>query len=269
MQHKDEQHGCYAEQLDVRLAGTLYGVGSCVHGHEGECALQRYAFLLREVLQRGRKKSRQPRQGQPGQPGSVSMLFGLYGLVEERDSGRDVGKVRTEVRVQHAAGRVFDVESDAMELDLPHEVDGDGRLMDVLEHAVMLFAVEGVVRLQRGVGVYVQDGSQRISEIPAEVLGIAEWEREAEYLDAREVDVGAVGVGGEADAVSIHDEACAAVHAVVPPVDTEAQAQVGVRSDVAAVGEQVGEDFIRCRHVDVHRAGGAEGVDEAKTHAAH
>ena len=103
----------------------------------------------------------------------------------------------------------------------------------------------------------------------AEMLGVAEREREAEHLDAREVDVGAVGVGRKADAVPVHDEARPAVHAVVPPIDAKAYAQVGVRPDVTAIGEQVGEDFVRRRHVDVHRVGGAERVDETETHAAH
>ena len=103
----------------------------------------------------------------------------------------------------------------------------------------------------------------------AQLLPEAQGKRETEDLDAREVDVGTVGVGREREPVAFLQEAGAAGHAVVAPADAESEAEVGVVAQVLAEAEEVSKNLVRGAHVDVHGVRRAGCGNKTEAQAAH
>ena len=95
----------------------------------------------------------------------------------------------------------------------------------------------------------------------AQLLPEAQGKRETEDLDAREVDVGTVGVGREREPVAFLQEAGAAGHAVVAPADAESEAEVGVVAQVLANAQAAAASATLAESWAVGGTGTREGED--------
>ena len=111
--------------------------------------------------------------------------------------------------------------------------------MQAVGFEFLLLTVEAVARLERGVSVEVQLGAA--GEIPVASQRKVELHRhdEAEGVDAAELWIRSCGVGRNRDAsVIVQEELIVAGHAVVAPVDAEAEAEERMAAHAGGVSTE-------------------------------
>ena len=138
--------------------------------------------------------------------------------------------------------------------------------MQAVGFEFLLLTVEAVARLERGVSVEVQLGAA--GEIPVASQRKVELHRhdEAEGVDAAELWIRSCGVGRNRDAsVIVQEELIVAGHAVVAPVDAEAEAEERMAAHARGEGYEVAQfQFERLAHVDVDSRRLVDAGDESE-----
>src|SRR3712207_2660584 len=146
------------------------------------------------------------------------------GSLLEEETKRERLELGAMLRAKGIHRRVFHIEVHNRVVEYSHEIDGDRRGMQVAVLLLLLLSVQFVFRECAATYVDVEHRTKRYAEVFAYEMLVKYGECQARNLDTRELRLASLGQWGYVElAFGIPHEVAVARHAVVTPVESEAQ----------------------------------------------